>query len=54
MKHKISNLPKGTTREKIIFINLYIDKYKLSNMCAVLDITKRNYYKCRNKEDKDQ
>ena len=35
------------------FINLYINKYKLSNMCAVLDISKRTYYKYRNSEDKD-
>ena len=35
------------------FINLNINKYKLSNMCAVLEITKRTYYKYRNKEDKD-
>lgn len=25
---------KDTTREKVTFINLYINKYKLSNMCA--------------------
>ncbi len=35
------------------FINLYINKYKLSNMCAVLEISKRTYYKYRNKSDKD-
>ncbi len=35
------------------FINLYINKYKLSNMCAVLEISKRTYYKYRNAEDKD-
>lgn len=27
--------------------------YKLSDMCAVLNISKRNYYKYRNSEDKD-
>ena len=32
---------------------MYIDKYKLSNMCAVLEISKRTYYKYRNQEDKD-
>ena len=35
------------------FINLYINEYKLSNMCAVLEISKRTYYKYRNTEDKD-
>ncbi len=50
---KIPNLPKGTTREKVTFINLYIDKYKLSNMCAVLDISKRTYYKYKESENKD-
>ena len=35
------------------FINLYINEYKLSNMCAVLEINKRTYYKYRNTEDKD-
>ena len=35
------------------FINLYINKYKLSNMCAALDISQRTYYKYRNAEDKD-
>ena len=40
-------------REKVTFINLYINKYKLSNMCAALDISLRTYYKYRNSEDKD-
>ena len=35
------------------FINLYINEFKLSNMCAVLKISKRTYYKYRNDEDKD-
>ena len=35
------------------FINLYINNYKLSNMCAVLEISKRTYYKYRNAEDID-
>lgn len=35
------------------FINLYINKFKLSNMCAVLNISKRTYYKYRNLEDPD-
>ncbi len=35
------------------FINLYRDTYKLSSMCAVLEISKRTYYKYRNREDKD-
>ncbi|MBP3831513.1 MAG: IS3 family transposase [Clostridia bacterium] len=50
---KIPSLYKGTTREKVTFINLYISKYKLSNMCAALDISQRTYYKYRNSEDKD-
>ncbi|MCD8562420.1 MAG: IS3 family transposase [Bacilli bacterium] len=50
---KIPSLPKGTTREKVTFINLYINKYKLSNMCAVLEISKRTYYKYRKAEDLD-
>lgn len=37
---------------KIILINLYINTYKLSNMCTVLEISKRTYYKYRNPEDK--
>lgn len=28
-------------REKITFINLYIDTYKLSNICDALDINKK-------------
>ena len=32
---------------------MHINKYKLSNMCAVLEISKRTYYKYRNVEDKD-
>lgn len=35
------------------FINLYRDRYKLSSMCAVLEISKRTYYKYRNREDPD-
>ena len=50
---KIPILPKGTTREKVTFINLYINKYKLSSMCAVLEISKRTYYKYRNSDDPD-
>ena len=37
----------------MIFINLYINKYKLSNMCEVLEISKRTYYKYRNANDPD-
>ena len=29
------------------------DTYKLSNMCDVLNISRRTYYKYRNSEDKD-
>ena len=36
-----------------MFINLYRDKFKLSNMCTVLEISKRTYYKYRNSEDPD-
>ena len=32
---------------------MYINKYKLKNMCAALDISQRTYYKYRNSEDKD-
>lgn len=34
-------------------INLYINTYKLSNMCTASEISKRTYYKYRNPEDKD-
>ena len=40
---KISGILKGTTREKVTFIDLYRNKYKLSNICAVLDINKKCY-----------
>lgn len=36
-----------------MFISLHIGVYKLDNMCATLDISKRTYYKYRNVEDKD-
>ena len=32
---------------------MYINKYKLSNMCAVLEISRRTYYKYRNADDPD-
>ena len=35
------------------FINLYRNDYKLYNMCAVLNISPKTYYKYRNKEDPD-
>ena len=35
------------------FINLYRNNYKLTNMCAVLNISPKTYYKYRNKEDPD-
>ena len=50
---KIPGLPQGTTREKITFINLYKNNFKLTNMCAVLNISPNTYYKYRNKEDPD-
>ena len=50
---KIPGLPQGTTREKVTFINLYRNNFKLTNMCAVLDISSKTYYKYRNKEDID-
>ena len=40
-------------REKVTFINLYRDNYKLYNMCDVLEISPKTYYKYRNKEDSD-
>ena len=47
---KILGLPQGITIEKVTFINLYRDNYKLYNMCAVLEISSKTYYKYRNKE----
>ncbi|MCX0408457.1 IS3 family transposase [Clostridium perfringens] len=47
------SLHKSTTREKVMFINLYIDTYKLSNMCDALDINKKTYYKYKNSDDPD-
>ena len=34
-------------------MNLYRDNYKLYNMCAVLEISSKTYYKYQNKEDLD-
>ena len=34
-------------------MNLYINKYKLLNLCAALEISKRTFYKYRNKDDPD-
>ncbi|MCX8075215.1 MAG: IS3 family transposase [Clostridia bacterium] len=54
MKYKkIPSLPQGKTREKIIFINMYKDKYKLIDLLDVLNISKSNYYKYRNSSDND-
>ena len=50
---KIPGLPQGTTREKVTFINLYKNNFKLTNMCVVLNISPKTYYKYRNKEDPD-
>jgi len=50
---KIPGLPQGTTREKVTFINLYRDKYILTNMCDVLNISPKTYYKYRYKNDSD-
>ena len=36
-----------------MFINLYRNNYKLVNICAVLKISIKTYYKYRNKEDPD-
>ena len=36
-----------------MFINLHIGIYKLVNMCDVLEISKRTYYRYKNAEDKD-
>lgn len=38
---------------KAIFINTNTNRYPLSNMFSVLNISKRTYYKYRNGEDKD-
>ena len=32
---------------------MHIKDYKLDNMCATLEISKRTYYKYRNAQDKD-
>ena len=37
----------------MIFINMHIKDYSLNNMCEVLNISKRTYYKYRSSEDKD-
>ena len=50
---KIPDLPQGTAREKVTFINLYRNNYKLINICSVLKISIKTYYKYRNKEDPD-
>ena len=50
---KIPGLPQGTTREKVTFIDLYKNNFKLTNMCAVLNISPKTYYKYRNKEEPD-
>ena len=50
---KIPSIHRSTTREKVTFITLYIDKYKLSNLLSALEISRRTYYKYRNKEDPD-
>ncbi len=50
---KIPSLPQGTTREKVIFINMHKNDYSLDNMCEALEISKRTYYKYRAAEDKD-
>ena len=50
---KIPGILKGTTREKVTFIDLYRKKYKLTNMCAVLDISPKTYYKYRNTDAPD-
>ena len=40
-------------REKVTFINMHIKSYSLNNMCDVLGISKRTYFKYRAAEDKD-
>ncbi len=50
---KIPSIHRSTTREKVIFITLYVEKYKLSNLLSALEISRRTYYKYRNKEDSD-
>ncbi|NCA95425.1 MAG: transposase [Methanomicrobia archaeon] len=50
---KIPGLLRSSTREKVIFIAIHINDYKLSNLCAALSISRRTYYKYRNQEDPD-
>ncbi|MBP5256782.1 MAG: IS3 family transposase [Mycoplasma sp.] len=50
---KIPSLLTSTTKEKVTFITIHINDYKLSNLCAALSISRRTYYKYRNKEDPD-
>ena len=42
---KNSGLLTSTTREKVAFITIHINDYKLSNLCAALAISRRTYYK---------
>lgn len=54
MKYKkIPSLSQGTTQEKINFINLFKDKYKLKDLLDALNISKSNYFKYYKKIDKD-
>ena len=50
---KIPGLLTSTTREKVTFITIHINDYKLSNLCAALAISRRTYYKYRDREDPD-
>lgn len=42
---KFQILHQATTRLKIEFIDLNKNKFSISRMCSVLNITRQNYYK---------
>lgn len=50
---KNGKIRESTPREKAIFINIYREKYSLTTLCRALDISKRTYYRFRNKPDSD-
>lgn len=43
----------ATTREKVIFINVYKNEYSLKSLCNALEISPRTYYRNKDKEDSD-
>lgn len=44
---------KREARKKVAFIDLYRNNLKLTNMCTMLDISPKNFYKYRNTLDSD-